>query len=228
MMELCCVYELLVQVKAGVPERLMELALVSVAHFEPVEIQVLIEGTYPMLSFNLPRVKDTAFRDALTCARNRSALSWQAACGVWLRACRGPFDTAVACLLTCSQLWMIQPYFLLHMHLPACSSKEHELAVTVQRPMDSNLGRLATPLAGSKAFTAVPRGSVGPGSYAGTVVTAVTAGGRPGSGAKSGMSGVSGVSGAKSKASLASAISAGIVLAKDKLAQVGVVNLRAY
>lgn len=86
---------------------------------------------------------------------------------------------------------------------PACSSKEHELAVAVQRPMDGNLGRSATPLAGSRAsFAAVPRGSVGPGSYAGTATTAVTAGGRPGSGAKSGMSGVSGVSGAKSKARL--------------------------
>jgi hypothetical protein len=53
----------------------MELALVSVAHFEPVEVQVLVEGTYPMLSFNLPRVKDAAFRDALACARNRSAVS---------------------------------------------------------------------------------------------------------------------------------------------------------
>lgn len=59
------------QVKAGVPQRLMELALVSVAHFEPVEIQVLIEGTYPMLSFNLPRIKDEAFQAALACARNR-------------------------------------------------------------------------------------------------------------------------------------------------------------
>lgn len=79
------------QVKAGVPERLMELALVSVAHFEPVEVQVLIEGTYPMLSLNLPRVKDAAFRDALTCARNRSVLTWQAACATLL----GHSETAV-------------------------------------------------------------------------------------------------------------------------------------
>jgi hypothetical protein len=49
----------------------MELALVSVAHFEPVEVQVLIEGTYPMLSFNLPRIKDDAFLDALAFARSR-------------------------------------------------------------------------------------------------------------------------------------------------------------
>lgn len=59
------------QVKAGVPERLMELALVSVAHFEPVEVQVLIEGTYPMLTLNLPRIKDDAFRDALSWATSR-------------------------------------------------------------------------------------------------------------------------------------------------------------
>lgn len=49
----------------------MELALVSVAHFEPVEVQVLIEGTYPVLTFNLPRVKDAAFLQALEAAKNR-------------------------------------------------------------------------------------------------------------------------------------------------------------
>lgn len=104
-----------------------------------------------------------------------------------------------------------------------CSSKEQELAVTVQKPLDhTQPGRSSTPLAGSRAsFASVPRGSIGPGSVAGTAVSGATAAtGRPGSGAKSGMSGVSGVSGAKSKVSLASAISAGIVLAKDKLAQV--------
>ena len=60
-----------VQVKAGVPERLMELALVSMAHFEPVEVQLLVEGTYPILSMNLPRVKDDVFLEALNCARLR-------------------------------------------------------------------------------------------------------------------------------------------------------------
>jgi hypothetical protein len=49
----------------------MELALVSVAHFEPVEVQVLVEGTYPILSMNLPRVKDNIFVEALNCARLR-------------------------------------------------------------------------------------------------------------------------------------------------------------
>jgi hypothetical protein len=95
----------------------------------------------------------------------------------------------------------------------------------VQKPLDSSQpGRSSSPLAGSRAsFVTVPRGSVGPGSIAGTAISAATtAAGRPGSGAKSAMSGVSGVSGAKSKVSLASAISAGIVLAKDKLAQVRV------
>lgn len=62
------------QVKAGTPERLMELALVSIAHFDPVEVQVLIEGTYPMLSFNLPRVKDAAFTAALDAVRTRCVL----------------------------------------------------------------------------------------------------------------------------------------------------------
>lgn len=40
------------------PDRLMELVLVQVAHFEPVQVQVLVEGTYPSLTLNLPRVRD--------------------------------------------------------------------------------------------------------------------------------------------------------------------------
>lgn len=55
--------------KAGVPARLMELLLVSVAHFEPVQVQVLVEGTYPILAFNLPRIKDQAFLAALEAAQ---------------------------------------------------------------------------------------------------------------------------------------------------------------
>lgn len=74
-----CTHTTPTQVKAGTPERLMELALLSVAHFEPVEVQVLIEGTYPMLAFNLPRVKDAAFTAALEAARGRCVL-----CGVQL------------------------------------------------------------------------------------------------------------------------------------------------
>lgn len=59
------------KVRAGVPARLMELVLVSVAHFEPVQVQVLVEGTYPVLMLNLPRVKDTAFQTALEKAHAR-------------------------------------------------------------------------------------------------------------------------------------------------------------
>lgn len=243
------------QVKAGVPERLMELALVSVAHFEPVEVQVLIEGTYPMLSFNLPRIKDEAFLDALAFARSRSA------------PCPGPSMPAEhtsfgwACFLqpallmpiprfltsmtgsACSQHWRhvdgvqlctVTPHhtcpltmavFWSHMG-PAVllrSSKEHELAVQVQKPFDPQQpGRATSPLAGARAsFGGVARGSVGPGSIAATAVSAGTVAGRPGSGAKSQISGMSAVSAAKSKTSLASAITAGTILAKDKLAQVG-------
>lgn len=47
--------------------------MVTVAHFEPVEVQVLIEGTYPMLTCNLTRIKDDAFVQALACARSRYA-----------------------------------------------------------------------------------------------------------------------------------------------------------
>jgi hypothetical protein len=49
----------------------MELVLVEVAHFEPVQVQVLIEGTYPVLTMNLPRVKDDLFREALQEAKER-------------------------------------------------------------------------------------------------------------------------------------------------------------
>ena len=49
----------------------MEPVLLSVAHFEPVQVQVLVEGTFPMLAVNLPRVKDEAFLDALQQAQSR-------------------------------------------------------------------------------------------------------------------------------------------------------------
>jgi hypothetical protein len=61
----------LLQVKAGVPSRLMEPVLVSVAHFEPVQVQVLVEGTYPMLALNLPRIRDDAFLEALQQAQSK-------------------------------------------------------------------------------------------------------------------------------------------------------------
>jgi hypothetical protein len=51
----------------------MEPVLVSVAHFEPVQVQVLVEGTYPMLAINLPRLKDDAFYGALQQAESRCA-----------------------------------------------------------------------------------------------------------------------------------------------------------
>jgi hydrocephalus-inducing protein len=49
----------------------MELVLVSVAHYEPVQVQVLVEGTYPALALNLPRIKDEAFVAALQQAQSR-------------------------------------------------------------------------------------------------------------------------------------------------------------
>jgi hypothetical protein len=106
--------------------------------------------------------------------------------------------------------------------VPLCSFKEHELAVQVQKPFDPQQpGRVTSPLAGARAsFGGVARGSVGPASIAATAASAGTVAGRPGSGAKSQISGMSAVSAAKSKTSLASAITAGTILAKDKLAQV--------
>eukprot|EP00775_Hariotina_reticulata_P008964 gene8964-9139_t len=53
------------KVKSKVPARLMELVLVSIAHYEPVQVQVLVEGSYPVLALSLPRVKDDAFVTAL-------------------------------------------------------------------------------------------------------------------------------------------------------------------
>lgn len=94
----------------------------------------------------------------------------------------------------------------------------------MQKTLDPNQpDKASSPVAGARAsFAGVSRGSIGPGSTAGAALTAMTAGGRPGSGAKSVISGLSGVSGksAKSKVSLASAMTAGTILAKDKLAQV--------
>ncbi len=49
----------------------MELVLVEVAHFEPMQIQVLVEGVYPVLTMNLPRVKDEAFTKCLKEAQDR-------------------------------------------------------------------------------------------------------------------------------------------------------------
>ena len=49
------------RVSPGVPDRLMELVVVRVAHFEPVQVQVLVEGTYPRLTLGLPRVRDALF-----------------------------------------------------------------------------------------------------------------------------------------------------------------------
>lgn len=49
----------------------MELVLVAVAHFEPVQVQVLVEGTYPVLLMNLPRVKDELFNSCVAAAQER-------------------------------------------------------------------------------------------------------------------------------------------------------------
>lgn len=43
----------------------------QVAHFEPVQVQVLVEGTYPCVTLNLPRVKDTMFEACAEEARER-------------------------------------------------------------------------------------------------------------------------------------------------------------
>jgi hypothetical protein len=191
---------------------------VSVAHFEPVEVQVLIEGTYPMLSFNLPRIKDGAFDEALTWARNRwarlSANRFNQGCNTRLAHHLIASHFQQSDLSGCHPSWPAVPLPCL-----AHSSKDHELAVTVQKPLSSSQAARATaPVGGAGgSFAGIPRSSIGPSSIAGT---AVSVPGRPGSGAKSQLSGMSAVSAAKSRASLASAMSASNALAKDKLSQV--------
>lgn len=59
--------------KPGVPDRLMELVLLQVAHFEPVQVQVLVEGTYPCVTLGLPRVRDSLFAACAEEAHERCA-----------------------------------------------------------------------------------------------------------------------------------------------------------
>ncbi|PNH08880.1 Hydrocephalus-inducing protein [Tetrabaena socialis] len=62
----------------GIPEKLVETLLVEIAHFEPVQVQVLVEGTYAAVSLNLPRQSDEDFLSCLEAARAKyinSALS---------------------------------------------------------------------------------------------------------------------------------------------------------
>eukprot|EP00798_Chlamydomonas_sp_ICE-L_P006741 gene6741-3411_t len=49
---------------AGIPDRLMETVLVELAHFDPVPIQIVMEGVYPAVSLALPRIKDQLFLKA--------------------------------------------------------------------------------------------------------------------------------------------------------------------
>ncbi|GIL73964.1 hypothetical protein Vretifemale_3957, partial [Volvox reticuliferus] len=53
----------------GIPEKLVETLLVEVAHFEPVPIQISVEGAYAAVAINLPRVRDEQFTSWLEKAR---------------------------------------------------------------------------------------------------------------------------------------------------------------
>ncbi len=70
----------------------MELVLVEVAHFEAVQVQVLVEGVYPALCLNLPRIKDGLFNACVAQAKDRWVVS--------------------ACLVLCSILWAVRDCLL--------------------------------------------------------------------------------------------------------------------
>ncbi|KAG2489301.1 hypothetical protein HYH03_012133 [Edaphochlamys debaryana] len=55
----------------GIPEKLVETLLVEVAHFEPVPVQITVEGTYAAVSLNLPRQRDDVFSTCLESARQK-------------------------------------------------------------------------------------------------------------------------------------------------------------
>ncbi|EFJ42226.1 hypothetical protein VOLCADRAFT_67248 [Volvox carteri f. nagariensis] len=58
-----------IRVCPGIPDKLVETLLVEVAHFEPVPIQILVEGAYASVSINLPRVRDEQFMACVEKAR---------------------------------------------------------------------------------------------------------------------------------------------------------------
>lgn len=45
--------------------------MVEIAHFDPVQLTVVIEGVYPGVTLGLPRVRDPRFSAALSEARDR-------------------------------------------------------------------------------------------------------------------------------------------------------------
>ncbi|KAF5830389.1 hypothetical protein DUNSADRAFT_14652 [Dunaliella salina] len=58
------------RVCAGIPERLLETLQVELAHFDPINVQVMVEGTYPAVLLNLPRLPDRAFVECLEAAKS--------------------------------------------------------------------------------------------------------------------------------------------------------------
>ncbi len=54
----------------GIPERLLETVLVELAHFDPIAVQVAVEGVYPAMLLSLPRVPDPLFESCLEEARS--------------------------------------------------------------------------------------------------------------------------------------------------------------
>ncbi|KXZ49496.1 hypothetical protein GPECTOR_21g722 [Gonium pectorale] len=54
----------------GIPEKLVETLLVELAHFEPVTVQVLVEGTYAAVALALPRQRDDKFLACMEPARH--------------------------------------------------------------------------------------------------------------------------------------------------------------
>jgi hydrocephalus-inducing protein len=62
---------LLVQIKACIPEKMVETVLVEVAHFEPAAVQVVADGVYASVLCSLPRVKDDMYKSAHEAAKEK-------------------------------------------------------------------------------------------------------------------------------------------------------------
>ncbi|GFH15841.1 rhodanese domain-containing protein [Haematococcus lacustris] len=57
------------RVCAGIPDRLLETVLVELAHFDPIPVQIVVEGVYPAVLLNLPRIKDPLFLECQAAAK---------------------------------------------------------------------------------------------------------------------------------------------------------------
>lgn len=55
----------------GIPQQLNETVHLEIAHFEPIEVKVTVEGVYPTGMLTLPRYKDETYHNFLEEAKQR-------------------------------------------------------------------------------------------------------------------------------------------------------------